>query len=135
AVRLALAASRARLIRQLLTESMMVAAGAGVTGFIASTWLMRIFSQIKLPSPIPLTFDFEPDKRVLLFTFALTAFTGLAFGLVPALQSTRTDLNSALKNGGAVRIRRFRRLSLRNLLVLSQVAGSLTLLMITGFLA
>jgi macrolide transport system ATP-binding/permease protein len=84
AVRLALGASRGRLIRQLLTESMLVAAGAGVTGFVLSMWVMRLASQIKLPSPMPLTFDFEPDKRVLLFTLALTAFTGLAFGLAHA---------------------------------------------------
>src|SRR5262249_26688514 len=64
----------------------------------------------------------------------LTFFTGLAFGLVPALQATRTDLTPALKEGGNVRIERFRRLSLRNLLVVSQVTGSVALLLITGFL-
>ena len=84
--------------------------------------------------PMPLTLHLEPDGRVLLFTLLLTAFTGLAFGLAPALQATRTDLTPALKEGGNVRLPRFRRLSLRNVLVMSQVAGSLALLLITGFL-
>jgi predicted permease len=97
AVRLALGAGRARLIRQLLTESMLVAAGAGVLGFILASWLMRLASQEKLPYPMPLTLHLEPDGRVLLFTLSLTVFTGLAFGLVPGLQATRTDLTPALK--------------------------------------
>jgi len=134
AVRLALGAGRGRLIRQLLTESLLVAAGAGVLGFLMAVWVMRLASQIQLPYPMPLTFNLEPDGRVLLFTLALTVFTGLAFGLVPALQATRTDLTPALKEGGNVRLRRYRRLSLRNLLVVSQVAASLALLLITGFL-
>jgi len=134
AVRLALGAGRARLIRQLLTESMLLAAGAGVLGFLMASVLMHFASREKLPYPMPLSFHLEPDGRVLLFTIALTGFTGLAFGLLPALQATRTDLTPALKEGGNVRLRRFRRLSLRNLLVLSQVAGSLALLLMTGFL-
>jgi predicted permease len=135
AVRLAIGASRARLIRQLMTESVIVAAAAGVLGFVASMWVMRLASQIKLPSPMPITLNLEPDGRVLLFTIGLTLFTGLAFGLAPAFQATRTDLTPALKEGGNVLLRRYRRLSLRNLLMVSQVAGSLTLLLITGFLA
>jgi predicted permease len=83
---------------------------------------------------MPITLNLAPDGRVLLFSFCLTAFTGLAFGLLPALQLTRSDLTPALKEGGNVRLERFRRLSLRNLLVVSQVAGSLTLLLITSFL-
>ena len=134
AVRLALGAGRARLVRQLLTESMIVAAGAGIIGFLLSVWIMRLGSGITLPYPMPLHFDLQPDGRVLLFTLGLSAFTGLAFGLAPALQATRTDLTPALKEGGNVRLRRYRRLSLRNVLVLSQVAASLALLLITGFL-
>ena len=134
AVRLALGAGRGRLVRQLLTESMLVAAAAGVLGFAMAVWVMRLASQLKLPYPMPLTLRLEPDGRVLLFTIALTAFTGVAFGLLPALQATRADLTPALKEGGAVRLPRFRRLSLRNLLVFGQVAGSLALLLITGFL-
>jgi predicted permease len=134
AVRLSLGASRARLIRQLLTESMLVAIGAGVFGFIVSVWLMRLVSQIRMPYPIPISFDMNPDWRALLFTLALTVFTGLGFGLAPALQTTRTDLTPALKQGGNVQLRRHRRWSLRNGLVLCQMAASLTLLLLTGYM-
>jgi putative ABC transport system permease protein len=134
AVRLAMGASRLRLIRQLLTESMLVAAGAGVLGFILTTWLMRLLSQGRMPYPMPITFDLTPDWSALLFALAVTGATGFAFGLAPALQATRTDLTSALKEGGNIQLRRIRRLSLRNGLMLGQMAGSLTLLLLTGFL-
>jgi predicted permease len=134
AVRLTLGASRARLVRQLLTECMILAAAAGGLGFLMTMWVVRAASRVKMPYAVPINLDLAPDGRVLLFTFCLVAFTGIAFGLLPALQATRADLTPALKEGGNVRIQRFRRLSLRNLLVVSQVAGSLTLLLITGFL-
>jgi predicted permease len=135
AVRLSLGASRARLLRQLLTESMIVACAAAVPGFLFSTWLMRLSSQVRMPLPIPVTFDFTPDLRVLLLTTALTIATGLAFGLAPALQATRADLVPALKEGGDAAPFRFRRLTLRNALMVAQVAGSLTLLVILGLLS
>jgi predicted permease len=134
AVRLAIGASRARLVRQLLTECTLIAAGAGVLGFMGATWLTKSASSVQIPFQVPLHFYFSPDARVLAFTFALTAFTALAFGLAPALRATGASLTSGLREGGNVAIRRFRRLSLRNLLVVSQVAGSLALLLITGFL-
>jgi len=87
-----------------------------------------------MPLPVPISFELTPDWRALAFTFALTCLTGLAFGLAPALQATRTDLVSALKEGGNARLRKYRRLSLRNALVLCQMAASLTLLLLTGFL-
>jgi len=135
AVRLALGASRARIIRQLLTESMIVAAAAGMVGFLVSMWLMNLLSQLRMPAHWPVAYDFRPDGRVLLFTLALTVLTGLAFGLAPALQATRADLTPALKEGGTVLLRKYRRLSLRNMLMVSQLAGSLTLLVILGLLA
>src|ERR1019366_9216367 len=133
-VRLALGAGRGRLIRQLLTESMLLAAGAALPAFLLSCWLMRLASRMKMPLPIPMTLDLTPDWRALVFTFVLTGFTGLGFGLVPALQATRTDLVSALKEGGQVHLRKYRALSLRNVLVLCQMAASLTLLLLTGYL-
>jgi len=135
AIRLALGARRARLVRQLLTESLLVAAGAAVPGFLASVWLMRLSSQMRMPLPIPVAFDFRPDGRVLLITIAMTVATGLAFGLAPALQATRTDLTPALKEGSSVQLGRRRRWSLRNLLMVSQLAGSLTLLVILGLMS
>ena len=135
AVRLALGASRARIVRQLLTESMMVVAGAAVPGFLLSLWLMRLLSGVRMPLEIPVTFNLEPDVRALVFTIALTGMTGLLFGLVPALQSTRPDLIPALKEGGNVRVPGRHRLSLRNVLMVGQFAGSLTLLVILGLLS
>ena len=134
AVRLALGASRLRLIRQLLTESLLVAAGAGVLGLILCVWLMHLGSQMRMPYPMPISFDLTPDWRVLLFALAVTGLTGLAFGLAPALLATRTDLTPALKEGGNIQLGRHRSLSLRNGLMLCQVAGSLALLLLTGFL-
>jgi predicted permease len=122
------------LIRQLMTESMLVATAAGVLGFIVSVWLMRWASQMRMPLPIPVSFDMNPNARVLIFTLALTVFTGLVFGLAPALETTRTDLAPALKEGGSIQLRRHRRWSLRNGLVLCQMAASLMLLLITGYM-
>ena len=136
AVRLALGAGRARIVRQLLTESLLVAGAAGVIGAVASAWLMHGLSGLRMPTPIPVTYDFfQPDVRMLSFTIALSLLTGIAFGLAPALQATRSDLTPALKEGGNVRVRRFRRIGMRNLLMVSQMAGSLTLLVIVGYLS
>src|ERR1017187_9612604 len=124
----------ARLIRQLMTESVLLAIASGFVGFLMSVWLMSLASQLKLPYPVPVRFDLTPDARVLWFCLALSLVTAIAFGLAPALQATRADITPALKDGGNVQLRKFGRFSLRNLLVLYQVAGSLMLLLLTGFL-
>ena len=134
AVRLALGAGRARLVRQLLTESMLIAMGAAVPGYLLCVWCMHALSQLRLPLPVPVSYDLNPDWRALLFTGALTLIAGTAFGLAPALQATRPSLVPALKEGGHIRFRKYRRLSLRNTLVLCQMAASLTLLLLTGYL-
>jgi predicted permease len=135
AMRLSLGARRARLVRQLLTENLMVAAVAGLTGFLSSVWLIRSLSHVRMPFPMPVQYDFRPDGRVLAITMAITLFTGVFFGLAPALQATGTEITPALKEGGAIRLRRIRGLSLRNLLMVSQIAGSLTLLVLLGVLS
>ena len=136
AVRLALGAGRARIVRQLLTESLLVSGAAGAIGAVASAWLMHGLSGLRMPTPIPVTYDFfQPDVHMLFFTIAVSLLTGVAFGLAPALQATRSDLTPALKEGGNVQVRRFRRISMRNLLMVSQMAGSLTLLVIVGYLS
>jgi putative ABC transport system permease protein len=134
AVRLALGAGRARLIRQLLTESLLVAMGAAGPAFLLCVWCMRLLSHLRMPLPIPISFDLSPDWRALLFTLALTVVTGIAFGLAPALQATRADLTPALKEGGNIQLRKHRRWSLRNALVLCQMAASLSLLLLTGYM-
>jgi macrolide transport system ATP-binding/permease protein len=135
AVRLAVGASRARLIRQLLTESMVLALAAGVVGFLASRWVMALGSQVKMPFPMPIEFDFRPDGHVLLLTLTLSLCTGLVFGLAPALQATKTDLAHALKEGGNLLFGGRHRFSLRNGLIVWQVAGSLTLLAVLGLMS
>ncbi len=133
-VRLAVGASRGRIVRQLLTESTLIAASASLPGFLLCVWLMHLASRMQLPLPIPMALDLTPDWRALLFTILLTGFTGLVFGLAPALQATRTDLVSALKEGGNIRLSRYRFLNVRNVLVLYQMAASLTLLLMTGYM-
>jgi predicted permease len=127
AVRLALGASRARIVRQLLTESMLVALGAAVPGILLSIWLIHLLAGVKMPVLIPVSFDLRPDWQVLAATIGFTAFTALLFGLAPAMQAAKANLASD--------IRPARRARLRNLLMVSQFAGSLTLLVILGLLS
>jgi len=134
AVRLALGASRARLVRQLLTESVLLALAAAPPAFVFTIWVMHMFSHLSMPLPIPVAIDLTPDWRALAFTFAVTGLTGVAFGLAPALRATRTDLVFALKDSGDARFLKRRALGLRNALVLCQMATSLMLLLITGYL-
>jgi ABC-type antimicrobial peptide transport system permease subunit len=131
AVRLALGASRRRLIRQLLTESVMLSCLGGALGLIMAIWLSDLF---RFAAPkvdfdtMDFDYDLSLDYRVLGFTLAVSVLTGVIFGLAPALQSSRPDLVPTLKGetssvGGARR-----RFNLRNLLVVAQVALSLMLL-------
>jgi len=135
AVRMALGAGRFRIIRQLLTESMILAVAAAVPAFLACMWLMRLMSRLRMPLLIPVSFDFQPDWRVLMLTIALTIATGVAFGLVPALPAARSNVAPALKDSGEAPLVRLRTISVRNILMVSQFAGSLTLLVIVGVLA
>jgi predicted permease len=127
AIRLAMGAGRRRLIRQLLTESILLASGGAVAGFALAAIAARAISRFQLPLPFPIVFDFNVDLRVLAFTAGLAILTGILFGLAPALRATRPNLVGALKNesSGFGRIRRF---GLRNALVIVQVALSLVLL-------
>jgi predicted permease len=136
AIRLAVGASRFRLISQLLTESVLLAMFGGAAGFVFAYWLMGAISAMynKFPMPIPIHVDLRPDWHVFLFTFLLALIAGTGFGLAPALAATRSDFGPALKDGSVTALRGYRRFGLRNLLMVSQVAGSLTLLIITGFI-
>lgn len=130
-IRLAMGAGRGRLIRQLLTESFLLAlAGAGL-GFLLAAGAARAVSSFRLPAPIPVVFDFNVDLRVALFTVGLSLVTALLFGLVPALRATRPDLVGALKEASAVSGRAGRS-GMRNTLVVVQVALSLVLLTAAG---
>jgi predicted permease len=136
AIRLAVGASRFRLIRQLLTESVLLALGGGVAGFLFAYWLTSAATTMyhKFPTPMPIDLDVRPDWTVFAFTFALAVVAGLGFGLAPALAATKTDFGPALKEGAVTQLRGYRRFGLRNLLMVYQVSGSLILLIITGFI-
>ena len=131
AVRLALGATRGQLMRQLLTESVMLAIGGGVLGVVLSMWATRALSTFQTPAPVPLDVSLNVDWRVLLYTFAVSVGSGLLFGLAPAWAASRTILSSALK-GEDMLARPGRRWTLRNVLVVAQIAMSLVLLCATG---
>jgi predicted permease len=133
AIRLSVGASRFRLIRQLLTESVLLACAGGLAGILLAYAAAAGLKKIPLPYGFPIDFDITPDWRALLCTLAVSLAAGIAFGLAPALASTRTDLASTLKEGAMAELRGFRRFGMRNLLIVSQVAGSLMVLLISGF--
>jgi len=127
AVRLAIGAGRTRLVRQLLTESLVIAALGGALGLLVANAGASLFAEIKVPTDIPVVIDVKLDPRVLFFTLFASMASALLFGLAPALQSTKPDLVPALKSGKADDGKR-RRLLGRNTLVIAQVAGALLLL-------
>jgi predicted permease len=128
AVRLAVGASRWRLVRQLLVESLVLSAAGGVAGLFLAVAMIRALLQFLPPNDAPLTLSATPDTRILAFNAALAMATGLFFGLAPAVQSLRVDLWNGLKDvvgavsggGGHVRFRKT--------LVTAQVAFSFLLL-------
>jgi len=134
AIRLSVGASRFRLIRQLLTESVLLALAGGAAGLAFAYWASHALSQIHIPAAIPIHFEMRPDWHVLVLTFALSLAAGIGFGLAPALAATRTDLASTLKEGNVAQMRGYRRFGMRNVLMVFQVAGSLTLLLIASFM-
>jgi putative ABC transport system permease protein len=132
AVRLALGAGRGRLLRQLLTESLVLALLGGGLGAVLTSWLLRLQPALGPPGPFVFRFDFRVDARVLVFTLAVTMLAALIAGLAPALKASKTDLLSTLKaeEGRTDQGRWW--LGGRNLLVAGQMALSLTLLIVAG---
>jgi len=134
AVRLALGASRARLVKQLLTESLLLAGIGGALGLLLAMWASRLVLSLDVIAQLSLSFDFGVDVRVFAFTMGASLITGLAFGLIPALKASRPQLVPALKDGEAFGKRGQRVLSLRDALVVAQIAISLLLLVAAALL-
>jgi predicted permease len=130
AIRLAVGASRARIIRQLVTESVLLSLAGGLGGLLLAAWINGLVAAIKLPTDIALVFDLRLDWRVLAFALAVSLATGIFFSLLPALQSSNPELVPALKAEASMA--GFRRSRLRNALVVVQVALSLVLLVCAG---
>lgn len=124
-IRLALGAPRWNLIRQLLTECLLLSAGGAAAGVLIAHWILGIIGAFRAPINVPANMSLPLDSRVLLFSTLLSAATTVVFGLVPAVQAARVDLVPALKNQLS---EKFRRIQIRDLLVGAQVMLSLVLL-------
>ena len=134
AIRLAVGASRFRLVRQMMSEGILLAFLGGAAGLALAAWISRLSSQMKLPMSVPVELDYALDWTALLFTFGLAIVCGVGFSLAPALQATNQDVAPTLKEGAGAQLRGYRLFGMRNLLVLGQITGSLMLLLISGFL-
>ena len=126
----ALGASRWRLVRQLLTESLLLALAGGAAGVLLAVWILGLVAAYRPPLDVPIWIEGAVDWRVLLFALGVSVLTTVLFGLAPALQATRTDLVPALKDAGGQTGRG--RSRLRSTLVVAQVTLSLVLLVAAG---
>jgi predicted permease len=131
ALRAALGAGRGRLMRQLITESVLLAMGGGLAGLAIGRLLSRVLSSIRLPGDLPFRFDFDFDWRVYAYVSALSAVAGVLVGLLPGLRAARVDLNEVLREAGRSQAEGGRQ-RLRKALVVAQVAISLVLLIAAG---
>ena len=131
AIRLAIGAGRARVLRQLLTESVLLALLGSALGLALAYGAVELSARIRMPVFFGFTpIELQIDWRVLVFTLALSLLTGILFGLLPGLQATRPDLIPALKNEST--LGGYRRSRLRNVLVVAQMSLSLVLLLCAG---
>ncbi|HEY2375128.1 MAG TPA: ABC transporter permease [Gemmatimonadaceae bacterium] len=128
AVRLALGASRARLVRQLATESLVLGVGAGLSGLVLAHWLVAAVMSLVPKLPVPIIVHPTIDAPVLAFALGITLLVGLVVGALPALESTKPNLVPALKSDAGTT----RRHRLRSALLVSQIAVSMLLLVVAG---
>jgi macrolide transport system ATP-binding/permease protein len=133
ALRSAIGAGRRRLVTQLITESLLIALAGGVAGLGVGYAGMTLFRQLELPTDLPILLTFQMDRRALLFSLAVAVASAVSFGLVPAIQATRTDLTAVMKASDSVAPGRRRQWG-RAILVGGQVAISVVLLVIAMFM-
>ena len=131
AVRLALGATRFRILRQMVLESVLLALGGGALGILLSLWATQALSTFRLPAPVPLDLSLNVDWRVIAYTFALSVGAGLLFGVMPAWAASHPMLSNALK-GEDPFARPGRRVTLRSILIVAQIAMCVVLLSATG---
>jgi len=134
AIRLGVGASRFRLIRQMISEGILLSLLGGAAGFALAYGLSVLNAQVPQSPGSPVAPDLALDWSAAVFAFAVAIVCGIGFSLAPAFQATRTDVAPALKEGSSLQLPGYRRFGLRNLAVVAQVTGSLMLLLTTGFL-
>jgi len=134
AIRLSVGASRFRLVRQMISEGILLSMLGAITGFALAYGLGVLRSHFIPPTAVPEESNFTPDWQAAIFVLALAIVCGIGFSVAPALRATRADVTPALKDAAALPLPGYRRLGLRNLLMTAQITGSLMLLLITGFL-
>jgi predicted permease len=134
AIRLGVGASRFRLIRQMVTEGILLSLIGGAAGFAMAYGLWALTAHTRLPPGSPIGIDTALDWHTAIFVLVLAVACGIGFSILPALQATKTNVASALKDGAALQLSGYRRFGLRNMAMSAQVAGSMMLLLIAGFL-
>ena len=135
ALRTSLGASRARVLRQLLTESLLLSLLGGLGGLLVGAWALDLLLALQPPSLFPIELSLSPDWRVFVFTLLLSGMAGILFGLSPALQTTRSDQLAALKEQTPALGRSRGKARIQNALVVAQIALSLVLMITAGLFA
>ena len=118
----------------MISEGILLSLLGGLAGLALAYVLAQLNAHFSAPAIVPVEFSASLDWRACAFALVLAIVCGVGFSLAPALQATKADLTPALKEGSALQLPGYRRLGLRNLLIVIQVAASLMLLLMTGFL-